>query len=342
MSVANDQRKSNPVWAGREEGLFSTRLDIARMLTGAMLQLPLHVLTGRQPGPTLGITCMVHGDEPLPSIAIRNLFRELQQGGFNGRLVVVPVSNPLAMAAFNRQSNEQHGKTDMHEAFPGNKRGNLTQRLAFAITENVLNHVDGFIDFHSGGTGGRLQNRCGFNGKAPDEVRKRSIELCQAFGTSLIQESNVPGSASDYINGLGVPSVGGEVGGCYLGPEATSFFMQQIDASVRGVMSALGMLPGSPLEGRPKQVLFSLKAKRELRPTHGGYLVSHFERPEHIGSRVEKDTKLGEVIDVHTYEIHEEIRAPFDGYLFFSRYSGLVEGGTQAFAVIDAAASSLI
>jgi len=85
-----------------------------------------------------------------------------------------------------------------------------------------------------------------------------------------------------------------------------------------------------------------LSRERELRPTHGGYLVSHFERPEHIGSRVEKDTKLGEVIDVHTYEIHEEIRAPFDGYLFFSRYSGLVEGGTQAFAVIDAAASSLI
>jgi predicted deacylase len=342
MSATSDRPKSKVLWADQQEGLFSTRIDIARMLTGAMLQLPVHVLTGKQPGATLGVTCMVHGDEPLPSVALRNLMDELPRAGFKGRLVVVSVSNPLAMAAFNRQSTEQHGKTDMHEAFPGNARGNLTQRLAFAITENVLNHVDAFIDFHSGGSGGRLQNRCGFNGKAPEPVRTKSIELCQAFGTSMIQESNVPGSASDYINNLGIPSVGGEVGGCYLGPEATGFFLRQIDASMRGVMTALGMLAGSAPASKPKQVLFSLKAKRELRPTHGGDLVSHVERPEQVGIRIEKGVKLGEVIDLHSFEVREEIKSPFDGYLFFSRYSGLVEAGTQAFAVIDQASSTLI
>jgi predicted deacylase len=342
MNANTEQAKKAPIWADQPEGLFSTRIDIARMLTGGQLQLPLHVLTGRQPGPTLGVTCMIHGDEPLPSIAIRKLIHELRKGEFKGRLVVVSVSNPLAMAAFNRQSNEQHGRTDMHEAFPGSAKGNLTQRLAHAITQNVLANVDAFIDFHSGGSGGRLQNRCGLNPKAPDDVRKRSLELCQAFGTSLIQESNVPGSASDYINSMGIPSVGGEVGGCYLGPEATSFYMKQIDASMRGVMMAMGMLPGNPLEGRSKQVLFPAKAKRELRPTHGGYLVSHYERADQIGQLVKKDTKLGEIIDVHSYEIREEIRSPFDGYLMFSRYSGLVEGGTQAFSIIDPSASTLV
>ena len=47
-------------------------------------------------------------------------------------------------------------------------------------------------------------------------------------------------------------------------------------------------------------------------------------------------TRLGEVIDIYSYEVLEELVAPFDGYLFFSRYSGVVGGGTQAYALAEA------
>jgi hypothetical protein len=46
------------------------------------------------------------------------------------------------------------------------------------------------------------------------------------------------------------------------------------------------------------------------------------------------------VIDIYSYKILEELVAPFDGYLFFSRYSGVVGGGTQAFALAEAARST--
>jgi len=342
MAVTNIPGKSPAPWADQGEGRFFKRIEISRTLTGAALTLPLHVLTGREPGATLGITCMVHGDEPLPSVVIRELFAELDTARLKGRIAVTSVSNPLAMAAFNRQSTEQHGKTDLHEAFPGSPKGNLTQRLANAICGNMLDHVDALVDFHSGGSGGRLQNRCGFNGKAPDHVRQRSIELCRAFGTPLVQESSVPGSGPDYVNTRGIPSVGGEVGGCYLGPQATSFYKEQIKTSLKSLMAELGMLPGqTPIKTRG-QVLFPLKAKAELRPTHGGYLVSYFESPADVGKRVTKGTKLGEVIDLHTYEVQEELMAPFDGHIFFSRYSGIIEGGTQGFAVIDESLSKVL
>ena len=45
------------------------------------------------------------------------------------------------------------------------------------------------------------------------------------------------------------------------------------------------------------------------------------------------------MIDLYSYEIIEEIDAPFDGYLFFSRYSGMVGAGTQAFVLAEAAGS---
>ena len=48
---------------------------------------------------------------------------------------------------------------------------------------------------------------------------------------------------------------------------------------------------------------------------------------------------MGEIVDLYTYEVIETIDSPFDGYLFFSRYSGMVGAGTQAFALAEAAAS---
>ena len=45
-------------------------LPVTTMSDGTDLRLPLHVLTGAQPGPTLGLTGMIHGNEPLPSVAI--------------------------------------------------------------------------------------------------------------------------------------------------------------------------------------------------------------------------------------------------------------------------------
>ena len=49
--------------------------------------------------------------------------------------------------------------------------------------------------------------------------------------------------------------------------------------------------------------------------------------------------QLGEVIDIYSYQVIEELIAPVDGFLFFSRYSGVVGGGTQAFALAEEAAS---
>ncbi|MGZ5120669.1 MAG: hypothetical protein ACXWCK_31740, partial [Burkholderiales bacterium] len=81
-------------------------------------------------------------------------------------------------------------------------------------------------------------------------------------------------------------------------------------------------------------------ARREIRPKHSGYLVSHYENAEELGELIKGGTKLGEVVDIYSYKVLEELVAPFDGYLFFSRYSGVVGGGTQAFALAEAARST--
>src|SRR5262245_36678351 len=135
---------AKPMWAERKEGRWFTRIEVTTMLNGAMLALPLHVVTGRAEGPTLGIITNTHGDEFLPTTAIRALLAQLDTRGLKGRLAVISVANPLATAAFGRLSPEQHGRTDLHEVYPGNPRGNTTQMIAAAIVENVVDHSDAF------------------------------------------------------------------------------------------------------------------------------------------------------------------------------------------------------
>lgn len=327
-----------PSWADCNEGRFFTRIDVTTMLSGATLALPLHVITGRQRGPTFGIITNTHGDEFLATIAIRDFVDALDTAMLKGRIVVVSCANPLATAGFGRQTPEQHGRTDLHEVYPGNARGNTTQMIAAAIAENVLHHVDALIDFHSGGSGGRLQARVDYNARTPEELKKKNLALARAFGAPFVHENEFAGSAAHYLNSRGVVAVNPEVGGSWLSPDDTAHYIYVMVRGLDGMLRHLGMLEGDAEP--PRQVHFGLKGRREIRPKHSGYLVSNYARPDDLGKLISAGTKLGEVVDLYSYKVLEELIAPNDGYLFFSRYPGMVGGGTQAFAVAETVESS--
>lgn len=329
---------SAPLWANQKQGRWFTRLPVTMMLNGAQLTLPLHVMTGASAGPTLGIITNVHGDEFLPTTAIRQLLGELEPSKLKGRLAIISVANPLATAAFGRLSPEQHGRTDLHEVFPGNPRGNMTQMIAAAITANVLDHVDALLDFHSGGSGGRLQARVDYDAKAPDDIKKLSLALARAFGMPFVHANDLTGTATHYVNRQrNIPAANPEMGGVYLGPGITAIYTRQAIAGLRGVMAHFGMIEAQAKP--PRQLDFDLSARHEIRPRNSGYLVSNYERPEDLGKRIAKGAKLGEVVDIYSYEVLEELVAPVDGYLFFSRFSGVVSAATQAFAIAEEATS---
>src|SRR5436853_5164151 len=155
-------------------------LDVTRLVSGAELRLGLHLVTGEKDGPPLGILTTIHGDETMALMAIRELLNSIDVGSLAGRVAAIPVANPLAVAVFNRQTPEQHGRTDLHEVFPGAATGNLTQRMASTITTNLLDHVDALIDIHCGGLGGRIQSRADLDGSASVDVYNRSLDLCRA------------------------------------------------------------------------------------------------------------------------------------------------------------------
>ena len=165
-------------------------------------------------GPTLGMVGGIHGDEILPPMVYKSLLDNLEPNQLAGRLVIVPVANPAALGVFDRQTPEQHGNTDLHTVFPGNlEKGNLTNKIAITLQETLLDHVDGFVDFHSGGSGGRLQNRSDYDGSTPADLQEKCLAMCRAFGAPFIHKNSLAKTATSYVNDRGIPTCNAEAGG---------------------------------------------------------------------------------------------------------------------------------
>ncbi|MBO4317114.1 MAG: succinylglutamate desuccinylase/aspartoacylase family protein, partial [Mailhella sp.] len=161
------------------------RLPVTTILSGP-LSLGLHVVVGTKPGPTLGVTGCVHGDETVTVFGLKKWLDSLRVEELAGRVAVIPAANPTAIQLFNRQTPEQHGNTDLHTVFPGNpEKGNLTSKLAVTICKQLLDHVDAYVDIHSG-SAARLQNRSDFHNDLAEPLRQQCIDLCRAFGAPFI------------------------------------------------------------------------------------------------------------------------------------------------------------
>lgn len=327
-----------PLARPHKAGRTYDRVPVAMLASGAALSLGLHVVSGARPGPTLGIVTTIHGDETTPLMAVRELLSALRPEELSGRVAAIPLANPLAVSIFGRQTPEQHGRTDLHEVFPGSASGNLTQKLAHAITRNLLDHVDALVDIHAGGLGGRLQSRADFNASAGREVYDRSLALCRAFNAPFVHANNLAGTAAGYCNGRGIPTANPEIGGVYLGPEAENAYLAECVAGLRGIMVELRMLEEAPPAPR-RQLLFDVGSRFESNPAVGGFLRSRFASPADLGRRIDVGELLGEMIDLQSLEVVEELRASVTGYLFFSRYSGVVDAGTKAYALAEEASA---
>ena len=67
-------------------------IPITTLASGYRLALPVHRVTGAQPGPTLGLTAMIHGDEPLPIVIIQRLLKELDPDQLKGTVLMMPAA----------------------------------------------------------------------------------------------------------------------------------------------------------------------------------------------------------------------------------------------------------
>jgi predicted deacylase len=248
-------------------------LPVTRTLRGD-LNIPVHVLRGTRPGPTLAILCSVHGDENGSLLALKKLIETIDRHTLSGTVLAVPVANPLAFADLRRETCEQRENTDLHRCFPGNPRGSITEMIAAVLAKEVIAKSDAVVDIHAGGNGGRIQQRADLSEDATGEVRERSLAMCRAFGTGFVHVNFLPVStAAGWANSQGIAACAVEIGGTYLTTPLTDYYRDLTMRGFEAVMIMLGMTPGAQPQ-IPEQHMFGRKGRKEANPTRAGFLVS--------------------------------------------------------------------
>ncbi|MFA7437483.1 succinylglutamate desuccinylase/aspartoacylase family protein [Castellaniella sp.] len=320
-----------------------SRVDIpvAQIASGYPLKLTAHVIRGAQDGPTMVITGVMHGDEFGSIPVLLDFIKDLDPAHIKGAIVILPVANPLALGALSRFTPDVHGNTDLHAVFPGSPGGTLTQKMAAAINTNLIQGLtpdDLFVDIHSGGAGGRLQFRVDYDNQLAGALKERVVDLCRAYGTRLIHENNLAGTSSRVANSLGVPTINVEVGGSFLDEPSCASFTERGVRGLRAVAAMIGVLDGER-PAHKEQWVYDTVNRIEVNPQVGGYLISYKPAMEDLDHLITEGTLLGEVVDPHSLEVVDRLVAPVDGFLFFTRRSGIVEAGGKVFGLARASGS---
>jgi predicted deacylase len=232
---------------------------ITTLASGFQLGLTIHVVQGSGPGPTVGVSAMIHGDELDGLLVARELVRTLDPSTMHGAVWILGVANPLAMEGVSR--NTPLDMLDMNRLFPGAPDGWLSEQQAHAIAHEFIDHLDFLIDLHCGGTFPWVDYCYVVN----DE------ELSRAFLPALLYEpaTPYPGTTATYAEEQGVRCMVVEIGGGYHDQPT------HVANGVRGVLNQLryaGVLEGE-VERRPGQVL--MRDMKVMRPRHGGICVPH-------------------------------------------------------------------
>ena len=110
----------NIIHPGTEE---TVRLNVARLPSGNVINLRIHVFRSEKPGPVALILGGVHGDEINGVEIVR---RAIASGLFKklicGSVIAIPLLNIYGFINFSRDASE--GK-DVNRSFPGNMKGSL-------------------------------------------------------------------------------------------------------------------------------------------------------------------------------------------------------------------------
>lgn len=301
-----------------------TWLPVTTLASGMELRIPVHIVTGSQPGPTLGITAGIHGDEYLPLAAVREVVQQLDPGQLKGTVIALPVVNPLAI-----ETQTRHTTTDMlnlNRVFPGDPHGWLTEQLAAVVCEQFLPEIEYLIDLHAGGA----QPIVDYVYIQNDEGMSRAFGFPALYRPAHPYTGTLTGVAQDHNVACVVVEMGG-------GMLENDLYLARGVRGIYNVLKYLNMLPGTPEVPEQQTVVTEMSV---IRPHKGGLLYPGVKF-EDIGTVVPRDTLLGTVVSPYTFDVLEEIRAPYAQNLMILLRPAItkVHPGDYAYMVADAASA---
>ncbi|HEV8309686.1 MAG TPA: succinylglutamate desuccinylase/aspartoacylase family protein [Methylomirabilota bacterium] len=276
--------------------------------TGAgPIEMPVVVVHGRRPGPTLCLTGGVHATEYPGQTAVREMARQLDPATLAGTVIAIPVVNMPMFAARSAFVSPIDG-LNLNRVAPGRPDGTITELIAHTLFSEILSLATHHIDCHGGDLTEILWPYAAYRMTGKPELDETGEAMARCYsprivalfreGTALVPAGTVTTEAARR----GVASILGECGSAGgLDPADVSTHVH----GITNVMRFLRMLPGEPVVPAG-QVLgasqFVVQARR------GGLLRLSVG----IGETVSEGQELGEVWDAFG-DVVETLRAPARG-----------------------------
>lgn len=268
-------------------------------------RIPVSILEGIMPGPTLLVDACTHGDEYEGAEAIIRLINSMKPNDFSGTIVAVPALNFEAFANISRSSITDN--LNLNRIFPGDSNKYITQRLADIYLKRVVKNVDYVITFHGGGDVLHLEPIVGYL-PGEDDASKKAYEMAKAFNAEYTwRMQNLPFdgvTVHTYKELYNIPSILPEIGShCDRLHNKDKNVSKCFDGIVN-VMQYLEMMKHNDSE-KCESMDIEL---HYLHASNGG-IQKQYKKENDI---VEEGELLAEIIDVFGSKI-EELRAPYRG-----------------------------
>lgn len=279
----------------------------------AATRIPITIIRGSQAGPTLALIAATHGAEVAPVVALQRVRALIDPAALRGTVLIVHVANMPSFLGRTIYYSPIDGK-NLNRVYPGKSDGTVSERIAYAITNQIIERADYLVDMHAGDGNESLRpysywSPLGLNPRADSIAR----EMALAFGSDhIVVDTARPRDvrASVYTQNTaqlrGKPSITTETG--YLGMPADDMVQRNVDGVLR-LLRYFRMVPGE-VQLTPQPLFF--ERTEVLRSPSTGVWHARVER----GQSVQKGAVIGVLTDFFG-NTQAEIRAPFGGIMLY-------------------------
>ena len=275
-------------------------------------EMPVTVTRGARPGPVLALVAGNHGYEYTPILALQRLRSRIDPKRLAGAVILVHVANMPSFLGRTIYFSPVDGK-NLNRVYPGKPGGTVSERIAYAITKQVIERSDYVLDLHCGDGNEWLRPYVYQAITGNTKLDEAVAALALAFGMDHIvleRERPTDPAASVYCSTTaltrGKPALTVESG--FLGTSDAES-VANIERGVLNILRHLKMVEGMP---RPAEHAVYLDPAEVLTSPATGILYWHVER----GHTVARGALLAHITNFFGERIGE-VRAPFDGEVLY-------------------------
>ena len=278
------------------------RYTVSETYLGDPVRLPVTIVNGDRPGPTVGLTAATHGDELNGIEVVRTVAQSWDLDELAGTVVCLPVVNVPGFLA--QQRYLPILDRDLNRSFPGDTEGTSAKRIAATVFDNFIQPLDVLLDFHTS-TRDR-NNMLHVRANMDNESVSR---LAQSFAAPVIIAREGPeGSLRREATEAGVPAITVELG------EAHRFQRDLIDSALDGVTSVFAEYDLFEREAVHwpgwRAIVDSTNEKTWIRADAGGIVEMRYDR----GSLVHEGDEICQITNPFMGD-PVSVEAPFTGVI---------------------------